>query len=82
MFREIHLRVEDSKAETLVSFLKELDFVVVKKTAPVKKKRTPKTSAKKKLTDKDFPYFGACPDWEVDAKTLRAQSNHRIKALW
>jgi ribosomal protein L11 methylase PrmA len=77
MFRDIHLRVEDSKAETLVSFLKELDFVEVKKTD----KKEEKGSKKNKKKTPEYAYFGACPDWEMDAKELRATSN-RKKAQW
>ncbi len=73
MFREIHLRVEDSKAESLVSFLKELDFVEVKKDDSKEKKGSKKT--KKKTPD--FAYFGACPDWEMDANELRATGNRK-----
>lgn len=77
MFRDIYLRVEDSKAESLVSFLKELDFVEIKKTVD---KPENKSKAKKKKTP-DFSYFGACPHWEIDAKELRERSN-RKKAQW
>ena len=77
MFKDIHLRVEDSKVESLVSFLKELDFVEVKKTA----KKEGKVARKSKRKAPEYAYFGACPDWEMDAKDLRATGN-RKKAQW
>ena len=79
---DLQITVDDNKAEKFVSFLKELDFVVVKKTSPAKKKKAEKASSKKKLTDKDFPYFGACPDCDIDAKELRKNLWTRKKAEW
>lgn len=73
MFKDILIRVEDSKVEKLVSFLKELDFVVVQKD----KKNTEKGSKKSKKKTPQFAYFGACPDWEIEAKDLRATSNRK-----
>ena len=70
---ELQITVDEKKAKHFLAFLKDLDFVVVKETAS-------KVTAKKKK-DPEFAYFGSCPDWEMDAKELRATS-HRKKAQW
>ena len=72
MYLDLRINVEDKKAKQLVAFLKQLDFVEVQKSAKTK-------SAPKKKPD--FSYFGACPDWNVEAADLRALSN-RKKAQW
>jgi len=70
---ELQITVDDRKAKHFLAFLKELDFVVVKE-------KVRKVTAKK-AKEPEFAYFGACPDWEMDADVLRATSN-REKAQW
>ena len=67
---ELTLTVENSRAKQFINFLKTLEYVEVKKRAKEKTDNTPY-----------FAYFGACIDWEADAKELRAQSS-RKKAQW
>jgi len=74
---DLQITVEESKAKLFVLFLKQLDFVDVKKTT----RKTEKEAKKGKQKTPSFAYFGACPDWEMDAKELRATSN-RKKAQW
>jgi len=68
---ELQITVDDRKAKHFLAFLKELDFVVVKAMSGPKKKEAAATQAEKPATDPDFSYFGACPDWEMDAEELR-----------
>ena len=69
---DLQITVEERKAKQFVAFLKELDFVEVKKTL--------KTPAENKKSNPTFSYFGACPDWDIEASELRAMGN-RKKAL-
>jgi hypothetical protein len=79
---ELQITVDEKKAKHFLAFLKDLDFVTVEKTKVSTKKKAAPTASKKELTDEDFPYFGSCPDWDIDADVLRAQSNHRVKSQW
>jgi|GEM_PF-6616744 len=79
MFKEVHIKVEDSKAESLVSFLKELDFVKIEKQ--------PKTPKPLKTTTKvskaaHLPFFGLCPDWKVEADELRSSGWAKRSEGW
>ena len=71
---DLQITVEERKAKQFVAFLKELDFVEVKKTL-----KTPSQNKKKKTT---LSYFDSCPDWDIDASELRKKSNNREKAQW
>lgn len=68
---ELQITVDDSKAKHFLAFLKELDFVVVKAMTKAKKKETTTPPVEKQPTDPEFSYFGACPDWDMDAEELR-----------
>ena len=67
MFKEIHIKVEESKAETLISFLKELDFVKIEKQA----KKKPLKNVVKIIKTAHLPFFALCTDWEIEAEILR-----------
>ena len=68
------LTIEDSKEKQVIAFLKDLDFVKVKKVT--KSKTVTKKAAP---TDNyDLPYFGACPEWDVEADDLRKTANKRL----
>jgi hypothetical protein len=68
---ELQITVDDRKAKQFLAFLKALDFVVVNTKTKAKKMETTAPQPEKPLTDPDFAYFGACPDWEKDAEELR-----------
>jgi hypothetical protein len=68
---ELQITVDEKKAKHFLAFLKDLDFVTVKPMPVSKKKAVAKTQNKTELTDEDFPYFGSCPEWDVDADELR-----------
>jgi len=70
---DFQISVDDSKAKQLIAFLKELDFVIIN---PLVKRAS---DQEKKIPT--YNYFGACPDWDVDAQQLRQTSN-RDKAQW
>jgi len=68
------LTIEDSKEKQVIAFLRQLDFVTVKKVGNGK-------VGKKKATQKDtydLPYFGACPNWDAEASNLRKTANKRL----
>ena len=71
---DLQITVEERKAKQFVAFLKELDFVEVKKTL-----KTPYQNKKKKTI---LSYFDSCSDWDIDASELRKKSNNREKAQW
>ncbi len=66
---DLQISVDDKKAKQFLAFLRQLDFITVKKTSD-KKLETQKAIDDKK-DSKDLPYFGMCPDWDVEAETLR-----------
>jgi hypothetical protein len=68
------LIIEDSKEKQVIAFLRQLDFVQLKKLP--KNKVAKKKSVKE--TTGDLPYFGACIDWEVEASDLRKSANKCI----
>src|SRR5690606_4630576 len=79
MFKEVHIKVEDSKAESLVSFLKELDFVKIEKQ--------PKTPKPLKTTAKvskaaHLPFFALCPDWKVEADEVSSTGLVKRREGW
>jgi hypothetical protein len=68
------LTIEDSKEKQVIAFLKELDFVTLKKVTKSK-------TVKKKVAPTghyDLPYFGVCPEWDVEAGDLRKTANKRL----
>lgn len=80
MMVNYQISVDEKRAKELVAFLKTLDYVKVEKEGPEKKKAVKATLKKEPLADEDFPYFGMCPDWDIDAKTLRnAGMEKRLK---
>jgi hypothetical protein len=71
------LTIDGNKEKQLLAFLKQLDFVQIKK---VQKKTAEKKTEKREV--KDPPYFDACPDWDVDVKALREKSTKNRLAGW
>ncbi len=68
------LTIEDNKEKQVIAFLKQLDFVKVKKVVRAK-------VAKKKSVHADsydLPYFGAYPEWDAEASDLRKTANKRL----
>jgi hypothetical protein len=68
------LIIENNKEKQVIAFLKELDFVKLKKLP--KSKIAQKKIAKSEAND--LPYFGACVNWDVEASDLRKSANKRI----
>ncbi len=68
------LTIEDDKEKQVVAFLKQLDFVQLKKVA--KSKVTLKKATRKK--NDDLPYFGSCLNWDVESSDLRTTANKRL----
>ncbi|MCF8257066.1 MAG: hypothetical protein K9J06_05910 [Flavobacteriales bacterium] len=66
---DIQLSVEESKAKQFLAFLRQLDFITVKKTTRVKSEHHNRIDDPK--GNKDLPYFGLCPEWDVEADELR-----------
>ncbi|MBX7181914.1 MAG: hypothetical protein K1X82_07365 [Bacteroidia bacterium] len=62
---DLQIKVDDSKAQHFLAFLKDLDFVEVSLS------KTKGKVEQKKRKEPSFTYFGSCPDWEMDADTLR-----------
>ena len=79
MFKEVHIKVEDSKAESLVSFLKELDFVKIEKQPKTPK---PLKTTAKVLKATHLPFFALCPDWNVEADELRSSGWAKRREGW
>ncbi len=72
------LIIHEDKEKQVINFLKQLDFVTVKAVKkPVKKKIEKKTEA-----GKDLPYFGICPDWDLDVKKMRKESTEKRLKGW
>jgi hypothetical protein len=72
------LEIEDGKEKPVINFLKQLDFITVRS---VKKPRSKKVDKKSTETG-DLPYFGACPDWEMDVKEMRKKDTARRLEGW
>ncbi len=68
------LTIEGNKEKQVIAFLKQLDFVQIKKVQ--------KKTAEKKREVKDPTYFDACPDWDLDVKELREKSSKNRLAGW
>lgn len=71
------LTIEDNREKTVIAFLKQLDFVKIKKV--------PKSTKSKKthpVQDDDLPYFGAAPDWDIDASELRKKNTKQRLSEW
>jgi len=66
---DIQISVEEGKAEQFLAFLRQLDFITVKKTS--RKKSEPHDKIDDQKENKDLPYFGMCPEWDAEADTLR-----------
>jgi len=75
------MTIDEIKGKNVLALLKELDYVTIRK---VTAKSKPKTKAKKSspTKDDDIPYFGAAPDWDIDASELRSRSNKKRLAGW
>ena len=67
---DLQITVDEKKAKHLLDLLKEMDYVSVRKTAPNKKAKTQKKKTRVKQKE-HLPFFGLCPDWEMDADELR-----------
>ena len=72
------LTIEQGKEKAFISILKQLDFVTVK---PVKKTAQAKNT-KLSAFKGDLPYFGACPDWDMDIKAERGKSAKKRISKW
>ena len=64
------LTIENNRDKTVIDFLKQLDFVKIKKIT--KNTQPQKTKPKQEI---DFPYFGAAPDWDIEASELRKKNS-------
>lgn len=80
MYKDIHLKVEDSKAESFLSFLKELDFVEIEKSTSFQKSNKKKEVITSLTVSNSFPFSGMCPDWKIEAEDLRkGDTKKRLK---
>ena len=70
---QYELLIEKGKEESIISFLRSLDFVTIRKK---------QTAPKKKSVKKEFAYFGALPGWDVEAVDLRKNKSRKSKAAW
>jgi hypothetical protein len=70
---QYELLIEKGKEEAVISFLKSLDFVTIKK----KEKEQSKGKTKK-----HFSYFGCLPGWDVEAVDLRKSKSRKSKLAW
>ena len=66
------LTIENNRDKTVIAFLKQLDFVKIKK---VQKSTRPKKNQPTK--DDELPYFGAALDWDIDASELRKKNSNQ-----
>jgi hypothetical protein len=66
------ISIDDERGKSLIAFLKKLDFVVLRPFKSGKNTR-PTASAPSGAPS----YFGACPDWDIEADVLRKQSSPR-----
>ncbi len=65
--------IDDERGKSLIAFLKKLDFVVLK---PFRQKRQSEAVKPPQPLSKPA-YFGACPDWDMDADELRKKASPR-----
>ncbi len=63
------LTLEGEQGQSLLRFLQGLDFV---KLRPAEKPRA--ASSEPPDAPKTYPYFGACPDWDIEAEDLRKKA--------
>ena len=71
-FMQYELLIEKGKEEPVISFLKSLDFVTIRK----------KETIKKKPLKKQLSYFGSLPEWDAEAVDLRKNKSRKNKATW
>ncbi|MEO8147142.1 MAG: hypothetical protein ABI723_05860 [Bacteroidia bacterium] len=62
------LIIDDGMEKPIIALLKQLDFVIVKP----KKQKVKSKDLKPSNKNVEIRYFGLCPDWEPDTKTIRA----------
>jgi len=72
------LEIEEGKEKPVINFLKQLDFLSVKAVKKPRKKKVEKKAAE----TEDLPYFGMCPDWEMDVKEMRKKDTIRRTEGW
>ena len=72
------LIIDAGKEKTVINFLKQLDFVTVKAV----KKDSKKKIEKKTEPLEDLPYFGLCPDWDMDVRGMRKKSTEKRLKGW
>ncbi len=71
------ITVDDDKAPAFVNFLKELEFVTISEgeQAPYKEKKLLNP-------DEPLPYFGAFPDWDLEADNRRKNDTEKRLNGW
>jgi hypothetical protein len=72
------LIIQSDKEKSVMAFLKQLDFVHIKKA----EKRIAESMSKPKSNQKGIQYFGVCLDWDIDASELRSQSSGKHNQKW
>jgi hypothetical protein len=72
------ISVDEKKEKTLLAFLKEMDIALPEKASSGRKKKKV-TKAQK---EKHLPFFGMCPDWDIDAEELRYGGIAKRTAGW
>ena len=71
------LIIENNKEKSVIGFLKQLDFVKIRK---VQKNTRPKKV--QPIQDDELPYFGADVNWDIDAAELRKKGVKKRLTEW
>jgi hypothetical protein len=70
--------IEEGKEKPVINFLKQLDFVTIKSVKKTSKQKVEKING----IQNDLPYFGACPEWEMDVKEMRKNNTKKRIEGW